>query len=111
MSQRRKVALGNLDLKALKESATRRGRSVSEFSDVSLYKTVERADLVIDDSIGFSESTDGVSVVYDDMSTSLYADIMADYFEDLGEVRGYSHYHVVGRKDTYNKITVSVEGY
>ncbi len=112
MSQRRKVTLGKLDLEALKQSARKRGRRVVEQGEVNLYYTKEVCDVVVNDRIGFTTDADGnVTALYDDMYTSQYADIIADYFEDIGEINGYGSYHVVSRIEGKQEVTVSVEGY
>jgi hypothetical protein len=101
-----------LDLEVLKQSARKRGRRVVEQGEVNLYYNKEVCDVVVNDRVGFTADASGdVTAVYDDMYTSQYADVMADYFEDLGEIKGLSSYHVVSRIDTTREVTVSVEGY
>jgi hypothetical protein len=108
MSVRRQVKLGNLDIDKMAEIAKRNGHRVQYDTTVSLWRTVEQCNLVIDGRVGFKEQPDGtIDSIYDDSEAGeLYADLVADYIEETAET--YGNYYVAGRTETHDWITVEV---
>jgi len=109
MSRRRVVNLGDLNLDILEESCRKNGKSTKRNTKVDMYYGSENdnCDLVIENRIGFRRTDDRtVEAIYDDMYTSEYSDIIADYIEESTET--YGNYHVVSKNDTKDFVTVSI---
>lgn len=107
MSARRQVTIGNLDLDKLADICRKNGKRVQLNTTVALYSTAEQCELVIDGRIGFKTASDGsVVAVYDEMYGKQYAEIMADFVEE--NIEEYGNYHIVGRTEGTEWITVTV---
>ncbi len=101
----------NIDLDIMESIALKFGRRTMRNGYARLFNSkLEQCDLVIESKgsydIGFRETADGVEVIYDEMCSSDYGQLLAQYYEEIVTTKLGDSFELTKKVSSTENITL-----